>query len=331
MDYFFRLAHPVVALTLVIGSLVIALLRFYFRKPVAYRYPLVGSLKKVSLPTQSLTKHAPLALRLSSLVLLAVLIGRPQLVDVKSNVNVEGIDIMLVLDASGSMQCFDDLKDQRSRFTVAKQEAIRFVEKRENDPIGLVIFGRDAISRCPLTLDKNILKEIIADLELGDINPDGTVLSTAIAMAANRLKTSKAKSTVMILLTDGAPTPGMDMDPKTALDLAKKLGIKIYTVGIGGDHGGLLRDQFNSIRSMGFGLNKQLLSFIAQETGGKFFLAKSPDDMKRIYDTIDTLEKTEIETNIFSKYYDLVVPFVIIIFLLLLLELFVTSTLWFIV
>jgi Ca-activated chloride channel homolog len=251
------------------------------------------------------------------------------LVNVQSKIHAEGIDIMMVLDASGSMQCFDDVHDQRMRFEVAKKEAIRFIDKRENDPIGLVIFGKDALSRCPLTLDKTIVKTIINELNLGDINPDGTVLSIAMSMAAKRLKDSKAKSKIMIVLTDGEPTPGIDIEPQIAVDLAKKLGIKIYTIGIGDEHGGLWKDPLFGVRSMGFKLNTKLLHAIAVQTGGKFFLAKKPDELKHIYDIIDSLEKTDYEMPIFTHYTDLVLPMLFIILAFLCMELMATSFIWF--
>jgi Ca-activated chloride channel family protein len=259
--------------------------------------------------------------------LLAFLIAKPQLVDNRSNIIVDGIDIMLVLDVSGSMQFQDYADDQRSRLQVAKDEALRFVNKRTNDAIGLVIFGKDALSRVPLTLDKKIINTLISTLEIGIIDPDGTVLSTAIVTAANRLKNSQAKSKVMILLTDGAPSEN-DTDPNLAIELAQKMGIKIYTVGIGSDE-----EQF--IMHPLYGLipkpkiNKTLLTKIAQETGGKFFLARNSKDMRAIYDTIDSLEKTTHETSLFNKYYDIFIPFVWTIIILLLAELLLSTTIWF--
>ncbi len=329
MEYFFRFAHPWVAVANIIIVVLIAFIRHKFYKPVLYRYSLTSELKRTNYTISHIQHYMPFVLRLFALLTLGLLVARPQLVNVHSKVHIEGHDIMLVLDASGSMQCFDDIRDQRPRFEVAKQEAIRFIEKREHDQIGLVLFGRDAISRCPLTLDKNILKSIIKDLKLGDINPDGTVLSIAISMAANRLKKSKAKTKLIILLTDGEPTPGIDIEPSIPVELARKLGIKIYTIGVGGEHGGLWHDPLFGIRSMGFKMNKQLLQAIAQQTGGQFFAAQNPDDIARIYDTIDTLEKTEIETDVFSNYYELVFPFIIAILIFLLSELLLTTFVWF--
>lgn len=329
MDYFFRFAHPWIALCLLGLVFIGALIKLFWYKPIRFRYSLAGTISKTHHMPGKAFKIIPFFLRFSLLALLALLIARPQWINSNSKVHVEGVDIMVVLDASGSMQCFDDVEDQRSRFEVAKKEAIRFVEKRQNDPIGLVLFGKDAISRCPLTLDKNILKEIVGNLQLGDINPDGTVLSIALSMAVKRLKDSLAKSKIIILLTDGEPTPGLDIEPQVAVDLAKKLGIKIYTIGIGGQHGGLWKDPLFGVRQMGFRLNTQLLQAIAQQTGGQFFLATKPDDMKRIYDTIDALETTQYEAPIFTNILDLIIPCAFGAFALLFLELFMTSFVWF--
>jgi Ca-activated chloride channel family protein len=328
VDYFFHFAHPWIALGGAFAAIIISLLRLKLHKPITYRYSLVGMLKKEGYTISSYYRWIPFVLRLCSLIMLGLLIGRPQLVNIKSKVHIEGLDIMLIIDASGSMQCFDDVGDRRPRFDVAKQEAIRFIEKRDNDQIGLIIFGKDAISRCPLTLDRHILKGIIHDLKLGDIDPDGTVLSIAMSMGVNRLKNSKAKSKIIIMLTDGEPTVGLDIEPRVAVQLAKKCGIKVYTIGVGGEHGGLWYDPLFGMRAMGFRLNKQLLQTVAQETGGQFFLAQNPDDVRRIYDTIDALEKTEYETTIFSNYIDLVFPFIAVICILLLFEAILAAFVW---
>lgn len=307
--------------------LLLALLRWKYYKPTVYRYSLVGELASHNLVSKHPYKIIFFIVRFLALLGLALLIAKPQLVDPQSKVTVEGVDIVLVLDVSGSMQFQDDEHDGRSRLDIAKAEAIRFVEKRNNDAIGLVIFGNDAISRCPLTCDKNILKEIVHDLHIGTINPDGTLLATAMATAANRLKQSKAKSKVMILLTDGEPSKG-DMSEDVAIDIAKKLGIKVYTVGIGSDEDQLIMHPLGGFFPRPK-INKELLTKIAHATGGRFFLAKSSDDMRLIYDIIDALEKTENEAPIFNRYYDYFIPFVWLIGGLILFELVMSSLVWF--
>jgi len=323
VDYFLRFAYEPLLYVLVPIVFIVCLLRIKLVRNTIYKYSLGTLLKKNNFVSRHQHKKIFYFIRFISLIALAILIGKPQLVDPRSKTKIEGIDIMLVLDVSGSMQ--RQLGDNKSRFNIARQEAMRFVEKRDNDPIGLVLFGKDAISRCPLTLDKNILREILSSLTLGVVNADGTALATAILTAANRLKDSEAKSRVMILLTDGEPS-GERVSIQMALDVAKKVGVKIYTVGIG--EPGYIR-QMGMVLGYDPGVNKELLQKIAQETGGKFFEAKNPKDMRDIYTTIDKLEKTEHETDMYSKYFDIFMPFVWIVFVLLLLELMLSSFIWF--
>jgi len=210
---------------------------------------------------------------------------------------------------------------------VAKSEAIRFIEKRHADAIGLVLFGKDTVSRCPITFDKQMLQNVVDELKIGVIDADGTMLITGIVTAANRLKHSESKSKVMIVLTDGEPSEG-DMDPSIGIDVAKKLGIKIYTVGIGSEQDQVFMHPLYGIVTK-HKVNKDLLTKIAHQTGGHYFLARNAGDMRRIYDTIDGLEKTKHEVPMFSLYYDLMIPFVAVIMILLLGELFFSTYVWF--
>lgn len=301
--------------------------RYKFFKPIYYQYSL-GAIFKIH---KHASKHPYqkifYAIRLVILVTLALLVAKPQLVDRRSNLIVEGIDIMLVLDASGSMDFQDYSDDHRSRFEVAKDEAIRFIKKRTNDLMGLVVFGKDAISRCPLTMDKKIVSDMVSSLQLGDIDPDGTMLATAVVTAINRLKNSQAKSKIMILLTDGEPSPG-DMNFDAAIKIAKKLGIKVYAIGIGSE-----KDEI--VMHPAFGLlskpkvNTSLLKQIARETGGLFFMARNDRDMREIYDTIDGLERTKHEAPLYSRYFDVYASFVLLAMVLLFLEQYLSSLIWF--
>lgn len=330
MNYAFQLQYP----HLLYGGLLLLCLallyRIRFGRSIVYRFPLVD---RLHLGQQARTISGPLivVMRTSALALLMFLMARPQIVDADSTVHVEGIDIILALDFSNSMQLFDDLNDRRSRIDVAKTEAISFLEKRDNDQIGIVIFGQDAVTRCPLTLDKLLLKKIISELQLGVINPDGTVIAKGIVTALNRLKNSHAKTKIIILLTDGDPTPELDIPMSEALSVAKQLGVKIYTIGIGGEHGGLLQDPIFGVRAVGFRMNKELLDVIARETGGMAFEAKKPEDLARIYSTIDQLEKSEYETTMYTNYYDIFVPFLSVATLLLVAELIMSTFVWFMV
>lgn len=325
----FRFAYIGILIFGLFALLLAGLYRWLYYKEPRYRFSYLSFAKSKGLAPKGRRKKIIFLLRALSLTALMLLMARPQLVDSNSQIHVEGVDMVLVLDVSGSMQCFDDVKDQRSRLAVAKQEAIQFIQKRENDPIGLIIFGRHAVSRCPLTLDKKMLQDIINDIDIGVIDPQGTALAVSMVTAANRLKNSKAKSKIMILLTDGEPTPDVDIDPQAALDVVKKLGIKVYTIGIGAEHGGLWNDPLFGIRQMGFSLNKPLLEHIARETGGHFFEAKNPRDMKSIYEKIDALEKTEYEATLFTKYDDVYKPLLCAVLLGIFGELLISTFVWF--
>lgn len=252
------------------------------------------------------------ALRIITFCLMVFLIFKPQLVYQRRPTTMQGVDIVLALDVSESMLCFDDIQDQRSRFEVAKKEAIRFIEKRMYDAIGLVIFARYAVTRCPLTLDKKMLTSLLHDLKIGFIDGDGTVISSSLLTAAARLTHSSAASKVIIFLTDGMPTVH-DVAPEQALTLLKKLGIKVYTIGVGSKEGGYINHPFLGLVRTPTTLNVPLLERIAHETGGAFFLAENPHDIASIYDHIDRLEKSSHETTMFYTYYDIFMPFLIAI------------------
>lgn len=257
--------------------------------------------------------------------ILVILVAKPQLIDKHSKITLEGIDIVLVLDVSDSMKYQHHSGDTRSRITIAQQEAIRFVDKRTNDAIGLVIFGYDALCSCPITADKKLLKKIINDTEIGCINAQGTALSLGIITAANRLKHSKAKSKIMVLLTDGQPTHN-DADPIIAVAIAKQLGIKIYTIGIGEEEQAYAGNFFYYGSQP---LNKPLLEAFAKETGGLFFQANNAQDMRKIYDTIDSLEKNKLEVPLYDQRHDWFLPLLWVALTLILVELFVATFIWF--
>lgn len=266
-------------------------------------------------------------LRLLTLSSLCLAIARFQAPDERSKIPVEGVDIMIVLDTSESMLIQDDEGSKKSRIDAAKEEALKFIDKRDNDPIGLVIFSGAAVSRCPLTLDKRVLKEILQQSDTSTIQAPGTVLSRAILTAANRLKKSTAKSRIMIVLTDGEPTPN-DVDPSLAIDMAKKLGIKIYTIGIGSEKPLYVDHPIFGRIPVQATLNVALLERFAHETGGQFFRARNTAEMEQIYDTIDKLERTEHETPIFARYFEYFMPFLWIALLFLCFEIPLTSWVW---
>jgi Ca-activated chloride channel homolog len=318
--YLFSIFFPLLIL--------MVLYRLYFYRVAHYSFPMSSLLQQTALLKKTYHKKILFLIRFASLLGLILLIARPQFVDERSQINVEGVGMVLAIDVSDSMQLFDDLRDRRSRIEVAKGEAVRFIEKRTNDPIGIVLFGQEAVSRCPLTLDKKFLKELVGSIHLGMINPSATALGTGLATAVNRLKNDQAKSKVIILLTDGEPTPGEKIDPEVAMQLAKEFNIKVYTIGIANEEGGFINHPFGGVQRVGVKLNVALLKKIAENTGGKFFKASNPSEMRQIYDIIDQLEKTEYQTNLFHNYYEAFLSFIWIIILLFSFELVLRLFIW---
>ncbi|MBA3751286.1 VWA domain-containing protein [Candidatus Dependentiae bacterium] len=316
--YYLYLGLPVLAL--------VSYWRWFYYKDPVYRFSSLALLQGNS-PKGISKKTALFLIRLGTLAALCCALARFAKPDERTKIPVKGIDIMLVLDTSGSMMIFDDLHDQRPRIDVARTEALKFIDKRRNDPIGLVIFSGAAVTRCPLTLDKPILKNILNETTTETLSAQGTLLSRAILIAANRLKKSSAKSKIMIVLTDGEPSAG-DSNPQFSIDLAKKLGIRIYTIGIGSEKGGYFTHPYYGVKKVPGHFNEALLVKFSQETGGQFFQAHNPEDMEEIYKKIDTLEKSGYETPIFARYYEYFMPFLWIAFLLLLTEIIVTSFVW---
>lgn len=322
-----QVAYPYVLYIGVPVLLALAYWRWVYYKQPVYQYSSLLPLSNL-VSAGKLHTIIPFILRFLVLASLLIALARPRKPDTRSEIAVEGVDIMLVLDVSGSMRLLDDRSDNRTRLDIARDEAINFIKKRTNDPIGLVLFGQVAVTRCPLTLDKIMLEKILRETRLGVIPADETVLSTGIIVATNRLKSSKAISRIMIVLTDGVPS-GNDASYKDAIELAKKLDIKIYTVGIGSPDGGWDFDPFFGWQQVGGRqYSEKLLRLIAQETGGQFFKASNPLEMAEIYDTIDTLEKSEHEMPVYSRYFEYFVYFLLAALLLLFLELLVTTLVW---
>ncbi len=230
---------------------------------------------------------------LITLALMAGLIAlaRPVIQSSEQEVKAEGIDIVLCLDLSGSMRAMDF---QPNRFEVARTVARDFVSQREHDRIGLVVFAGEAYTQCPLSLDHQLLDQLLAGLELGKME-DGTAIGLAMATGLNRLKDSLADSRILILLTDGVNNSGLD--PRTAMSMAADLGVKVYTIGVGTDQG-IAPMPVNTpwgqqIRQVQVEIDEKLLAEIASATGGRAFRATDEEELKQIYQEIDKLESTE--------------------------------------
>jgi Ca-activated chloride channel family protein len=250
--------------------------------------------------------------------LIVVAIARPQYQNTTVERNAEGIDIVLTLDISTSMKA-EDLKP--NRLEAAKDVAENFINKRVSDRIGLVLFARKSFTMVPPTLDYDLLKRLLGDVEMGTVE-DGTAIGMGIATAVNRLKESDAKSKIIILLTDGQNNSG-EIDPVTAADLAVSYGIKIYTIGAGtrGTAPYPVRDPIfgNRYQNVKVDIDEEMLTQIANMTEGEYFRATDTERLKEIYAQIDELEKTEIEEIIYTDYQDLYPRFLLpgILFLVL--------------
>lgn len=260
-------------------------------------------------------------LKLIAFALLIVALARPRDVSVTTkNKKNKGIDIVMAMDVSGSMLA-RDLKP--NRLEALKKVAQKFVDKRPNDRIGVVLYAGESYTKTPITSDKSIVNRTIASIEYGEIE-DGTAIGMGLGAAVNRLKESKAKSKVIILLTDGVNTSG-SIDPKLATELAKGIGIKVYTIGIGTNGMAEMpyaKDYKGKLlyRPMEVEIDEKLLTHIAQETGGKYFRATSNSKLKGVYDEIDKLEKTEVEEFKYYNYQELYRNLVLIALGLLTLE-----------
>ncbi|MBN2543725.1 VWA domain-containing protein [bacterium] len=254
------------------------------------------------------------------IVFLSIAMARPQAGREEQKVYTEGVDIILILDTSTSMRA-EDFKPQ-NRLGAAKMVAKEFVQGRENDRIGLVVFAGKSFTQCPLTLDYGIILNFIDQTEIGMIE-DGTAIGMAIANAVNRLKDSKAKSKVIILLTDGRNNRG-EIDPVTAAKLANTFDIKIYSIGAGKRGYALYPVDHpffgKQYQRMPVEIDEETLREVARITGGKYFRATDTEKLRGIYKEIDSMEKTKIEVKNFMRYKELFTIFLVIAGLFLLLD-----------
>jgi len=240
-------------------------------------------------------RYLPMLFQLLGMASLIFALARPQnAADIRER-NTEGIDIMLLLDVSGSMDATDFPPD---RLTVAKNNAIEFIKGREGDKIGIVLFGEDAFSYAPLTLDYNWLEKLIKDINSGTLPKQGTAIGSAISVGINRIRETKNPSKVMILFTDGANNRG-EIDPITASKLAKLYNIKIHTIGLGSP------DFVAKEQNASAGIDESTLQRIANNTGGQFFRAKDPQSLKNVFKEISNMEKTDIHEDVYRDVTDL--------------------------
>ena len=265
----------------------------------------------------------PMALRCIAFILIVIALARPQTRNAWNEKTVEGIDIMLAMDVSTSMLA-EDLKP--NRIEAAKAVAGEFIADRPNDNIGLTIFAGEAFTQCPMTVDhaslQNLLNGTRTDIAAQGLISDGTAIGMGLANAVSRLKNSKSKSKVVILLTDGSNNMG-DISPMTAAQIAKSLGIRVYTIGVGTTGvapypmpvaGGI------QYVNMPVEIDTETLQNIAATSDGNFYRATSNKELIQIYKDIDKLEKTRQNVKKFSKRYEAYQPFAIAAVLIMLIE-----------
>lgn len=273
--------------------------------------------------------NLPMVLRCIAFTLIVIVMARPQTHNSWDNRHVDGIDIMMAMDVSTSMLA-EDLKP--NRLEAAKNVASEFIADRPNDNIGLTIFAGEAFTQCPMTTDHasliNLLQSVRTDIAARGLISDGTAVGMGLANAVSRLKNSKSRSKVVILLTDGSNNMG-DISPMTSAQIARSLGIRVYTIGLGTNKvapypmpvaGGV---QYVNIPVE---IDTKTLSDIAAMTEGNFYRATNNRELKQIYKDIDKLEKTKMDVKTYSKRYEAYQPFAIAALLVLLFELILRTT-----
>jgi len=269
-------------------------------------------------------RHLPFALRMAALSLIVIVLARPQSFNVSQNIETEGIDIMIALDVSSSMLAKDFKPD---RLEAAKDIAIQFVSGRRNDRLGLVIFAGESFTLCPLTTDLRTIANQFKDIRVGLIE-DGTAIGVGLATAVARLKDSDAVSKVIILLTDGVNNKG-EIAPVTAADISKSYGIRVYTVGIG-THGTApypVQTPFGTrMQDMKVEIDEDVLTEIAEVTGGKYFRATDGKGLAVVYEQIDKLEKTKFEVIETTKKKEEFMKFALLAIILLGVDMVLRST-----
>jgi Ca-activated chloride channel homolog len=268
--------------------------------------------------------HIPFILRVLSVILIVIAIARPQASNSWRTENTEGIDIMIALDISGTMMG-EDLKP--NRLEASKAVASEFILSRPNDKIGLVVFSGESFTQCPLTTDHAVLINLFNGVNYGMIE-DGTAIGLGLANAINRIKDSKSKSKVIILLTDGSNNRG-DIAPVTAAEIAKTFGIRVYAIGVG-SYGMVnvpvqtpLGVQYQQMESE---FDEKTLKQIANTTGGEYFRATDNNKLRNIYHKIDQMEKTKISVKEFSKKNEEFYFFALAALILLVLEVLLRNT-----
>lgn len=268
--------------------------------------------------------HLPFVLRCAAVALLVIVVARPQLTNRMHDQQTEGIDIVLAIDVSGTMLA-EDLRP--NRLEAAKNVAIEFIADRPDDNIGLVVFAGESFTQCPLTTDHAVLINLLKSVKFGVIE-DGTAIGLGLANAVSRIKDSKAKSKVVILLTDGSNNVG-DIAPITAAEIAQTFGVRVYTIGVG-THG-MARYPIQTPMGIRYQdipveIDEGVLKKIASMTDGSYFRATDNSKLQAIYGEIDKMEKTKLQVKEYTKKSEEFLPFLIAAMLCLLAEIVLKNT-----
>jgi len=318
-------ANPQFFWVLIIIPLMVAW--YIFRQKKLYGTVKITTLKSFSNHKLPLFRHSLFVLRCVALAAIITALARPQTSLSWQDVTTEGIDIVIALDISGSMLA-EDFKP--NRLEASKQVAMKFISERPYDRIGLVIYGGESFTQCPLTTDHDVLLNLFNDIKNGMIE-DGTAIGMGLATAVNRLKDSKAISKVAILLTDGSNNSGA-IPPITDAEIAREFGVRVYTIGVGsnGTAPTPYQDQFGRIQyqNVPVRIDEKTLNEIADITDGAYFRATDKKSLEKIYEKIDQLEKSKIEVTEYKKKSEQFWPFAAFATFLLLIEFILKNTIF---
>lgn len=278
------------------------------RRRARLRYSDVPRLKAISGGLRPHLRHIPFALRLLALMLVILALARPRSMTIYEPTYTEGVDIVIALDVSGSMRAIDlDSRNESNRLQVSKEVISRFIDGRTQDRLGLVIFASSAFTQCPMTVDYPILHQFLDQIDIGVIDENSTAIGNALANAVNRLKNSQANSRVIILLTDGENNAG-EIDPLTAAEIARTFGIRVYTIGAGSEGQALIPVQTvfgPRFQRVEVRIDEKTLNEIARITSGRYFRAKDKGGLEKIFEEINRLEKSKIESTGLRRYSEL--------------------------
>jgi len=318
-------------LLLIIPVLLFLYWEIFHKHKAALVFPNISLIKEASGKNRYLADIVSIFLKTVTLLLLVIALSRPQLMTEQKEIYRKGVDIIIALDASGSMAA-EDL--EINRLAASKKIIQDFIKRRKNDRMGLVIFGAHAITRTPLTFDHDMLANIVSMVDIGDAG-DGTAIGQAIVTALNRLRDSEAKSKVIILLTDGENNFG-NIGPLDAAKLAADLKVKIYTIGLGNPRGApipfihpRLGKQYYRNPDGSYFLTKldiKTLTNIAEITSSKFFIAPTAQELQAVFQEIDKLEKVKLETDLQYNYKELFILYLILAIFTALFELILSRT-----